>query len=97
MDIYIERPNAPLTLDEWREYVQNDKDLVLEESAAGIHPLTKQALRIESPGRTLYNGSEISYKNGRIGTDDGDDDLIRKLRQIAEALGARVFDCGEEI
>lgn len=97
MDIYIERKSNQITLDEWREFVNRNNELVLEEKAVVINPLTKQVIRMEVPGRTLYNGAEINYMNGRIGIEGADSSLIRKLRQIAEELGAGIFDCGQEI
>lgn len=97
MDLYIERENGNITLDEWLEYVNSDGELVLSETGTAINPLTKAVMRFRIPGRTLWRDYEITYKDGRIGSEGGSEELIEKLKQIAEALSGEVFDCGDKI
>lgn len=97
MSIYIERESGKITLEEWIEYVNSDSELVLSETGTAINPITKAAMRFRIIGRALWRDYEIIYKNGRIGSEDGSADLAEKLRQIACALSADVFDCGEKI
>lgn len=97
MDIYIERENGSITLDEWLEYVSSDGELVLSETGTAINPITKAVLRVHIKGRALWRDYEINYRNGRIGCEDGSDELVEKLKRIAFALSAEVFDCGEKI
>lgn len=97
MDLYIERENVSITLDEWLEYVNSDGELVLSETGTAINPLTKAVMRFRIPGRTLWRDYEITYKDGRIGSEGGSGELAEKLKQIASALSAEVFDCGEII
>lgn len=44
VDIYVEKENGEISLQEWLDYVKSDDALVLEEVAEGINPLTKQKL-----------------------------------------------------
>ncbi|MDE6733044.1 MAG: hypothetical protein K2J77_09235 [Oscillospiraceae bacterium] len=97
MDVYIERENGSITLEEWLEYVNLDGELTLSETAEATNPITKSVLRIHIKGRTLWKDYEINYRNGRIGSEDGSDEILEKLKQIAQALSAEVFDCGEKI
>lgn len=97
MDLYIERENGEITLEEWLEYVNSDGELTLSEIGEAINPITKAVLRIHIKGRTLWKDYEINYRNGRIGSEDGSEELAEKLKQIASALNAEVFDCGEKI
>lgn len=97
MDIYIERENGKITLDEWLEYVNSDSELVLSETGTAINPLTKATMRFRIAGRSLWKDHELTYSEGRIGSEDGSEELVEKLKQIASALSAEVFDCGEKI
>lgn len=96
MDLYIERENGDITLDEWLEYVNSDGELTLSEIGTAINPLTKAVMRFRIKGRTLWKGYEITYSDGRIGCEGGTEELVEKLKQIASALSAKVFDCGEK-
>ena len=91
MDIYIENEKG-ISLQEWVDYVNKDKELVLSESGEGINPITKQKLRIQIPGRVLFGDSEIIYRNGRIGSDDYSEELVAKLKEIAKAFHAEFFE-----
>lgn len=97
MDLYIEREDKRITLEEWKKYISTDKELLLCEMVEGINPLTKMALYFESPGRVLWNGIEVFYKDGKIGCEGDEEGLIEKLRAIAEVFSASVYDCGEKI
>lgn len=87
MDIYIENEKG-ISLQEWLDYVNRDNELVLSEAGEGIHPITKQKLRIQIPGRVLFGDSEIIYQNGRIGSDDYSEEIVAKLKEIAKAFDA---------
>lgn len=97
MDVYIEREENPISLQEWLDYVKTDKDLVLVEVTEGINPITKQKLRIKIQGRTVFGDSEIEYRKGRIGGENSSEKILIKLKEIANKLNAVVFDCGERI
>lgn len=91
MDIYIENEKG-ISLQEWLDYVNKDNELVLSESGEGINPITKEKLRIQIPGRVLFDDSEINWKNGRIGSDDYSEELVAKLKEIAKAFDAEFFE-----
>lgn len=91
MDIYIQRKKE-ISLREWIEYVKTDKDLVLMESGEVFNPITKQKMRMKIEGRALLGGSEIIYREGRIGCDGYSEKVLEKLTEIAKALGAEIFE-----
>ena len=98
MDLYIERKDERITLEEWKKYVSTDKELLLCETGEGVNPLTKMPIHFEMPGRVLFDGSiEIRYQNGKIGCEGDEEGLIGKLLAIAEVLDASVYGCGEEM
>lgn len=90
MDIYIEKENGEISLQEWLDYVKSDDELILAEVAEATNPLTKQKLRIEIPGRVLFKNSEINFRRGRIGSEDGSEEMVTKLKEIATVFGAFV-------
>lgn len=91
MEIYIKR-DKEISLQEWRDYIKTDKDLVLMESGEGINPITKQKLKIIIEGRALLGDSEILYKKGCIGCDDYSEKVLVKLKEIAVSLGADIYE-----
>ena len=91
MDIYIENEKG-ISLQEWLDYVNRDNELVLSESGECIHPITKEKLRIQIPGRVLFGDSEINWKNGRVGSEDYSEELVAKLKEIAKAFDAEFFE-----
>lgn len=74
-----------------------DDELILAEVTEGINPLTKMKLRIEIPGRVIFKGMEINFKRGCIGCEYASEEMLEKLKEIATAFEANVYDCGEEI
>ncbi len=98
MDIYIERENSEITDDEWMRYINTDNELILSENVVITAPLTKQKMEIIIPGRVLWHKNcKIFCNNGRIGCEGFYPRIIEKLSEIAAALSANVYDCGEKI
>ena len=98
MGLYIEREKIPITLDEWLAYIKSNDELTLSEDGSLINPITKAKMPFHITGRAIWNGFELIYDNGRIrGESDETDGLIKKLSEIAAALSASVFDCGERL
>lgn len=91
MDIYIQREKG-ISLQEWIEYVKTDRDLVLMESGEVINPITRQKMKMKTPGRALLGDSEIIYREGRIGCDGYSEKVLVKLREIAKTLRAEIFE-----
>jgi hypothetical protein len=92
----------PITLDEWLQVVEDDIELKKIRPVEGIHPFTKEKILIELPGNTSWSNYEenyeasLYYKNGKICTDDYDKCLIKKMKELAEILNARVLDDFDE-
>lgn len=97
MTIYIERVSGMITIDEWLTYISTDSELTLSENGTAINPITRVPMRFRIPGRVLWKNCEINYKQGKIGCEGISEGLIEKLSEIAAALSADVFDCGEKI
>ncbi|MDE7231164.1 MAG: hypothetical protein K2N56_11850 [Oscillospiraceae bacterium] len=99
MGLYIEREGSPITFDEWLAYINNDDELTLSEAGTAINPITKARMTFKIPGRAIWNEhSELTYDNGIIRGEGADiDSLTKKLFEIASALSASVFDCGERL
>ena len=98
MDLYLERKEAPITLQEWKDYVHSDSELSLSEQGKGINPLTRAPLSFQIPGRAIWKDTcEIFYEAGRIGSAGSSEGIREKLSAIALVLHASVYDCGEEI
>lgn len=97
MGFYIEREGSPITLEEWLEYVSKDNELTLSEVGTAINPLTKTKMSFQIAGRAIWNDFyEFTFDNGRIrGASEDNNRLMNKLFEIASALSASVFDCGE--
>ena len=91
MDLYIQREKE-ISLQEWIEYVNTDRDLVLMESEEVINPITRQKMIMKIVGIALLGDSEIIYREGRIGCDDYSEKVLVKLREIAKTLGAEIFE-----
>ena len=96
MDLYVEREENPISLQEWLDYVKMDEDLTLEEIAEGMNPITRERLRIEIPGRVVFGDEEIHYQKGCVGSDSDSKEVLAKLKQIAAKLQGDVYDCGEK-
>jgi len=97
MGLYIERESSPIALEEWLEYVSKDNELTLSEVGIAINPLTKTKMSFQIAGRAIWNDFyEFTFDNGRIrGEGEDINILMQKLFEIAPALSAFVFDCGE--
>lgn len=98
MDLYLERESSKITLEDWLNYVESDKELILSENGTIINPITQSTMNYNIPGRVIWKNSyEITYKNGMIGSEDSSEEIINKLMEIAKVFHASLFDCGEKI
>lgn len=103
-DEWIESRSSPITLDEWTSYVASDPEMRIDNHAALT--LKGDVLSYENEGLavwTAYSGHEadanmawFDYNEGRIVVKNPDEEILAKIKQIAEALNARVIgDEGE--
>ena len=100
---WSDQEGETITLDEWIEYVNSDPEMRLDGYAEARVP--DGVLRVESPGLsvwTAYAGHEKSghgkngnmawfdHFNGNIDVKNPDQEIIRKMYQIARSLHAKV-------
>ena len=98
MGYYIRRYKIPIALNEWIDFIKKDSELTLSENGIIVNPITKKEMPFHISGRAIWNGFELIYDNGKIlGGSDDNDELIKKLSEIAAAFSADVYDCGERL
>ena len=87
--------NREIALPEWLAYIEADPDLVLSD-AYRIKVLRSETESQVAPGYcdwTAHPSKEawwFAYSSGCIETKNPDEDVIKKMLSIAEALGAKV-------
>ena len=103
---WTESEAAPITLDEWKAYVETDPEMRMDNFAETTNTAGETPLRYENEGVavwTAYSGHEeggnmgwFDYRDGRVVVKNPDDEILAKMKRIAEALGASVMgDDGE--
>lgn len=105
-DVHITRSeewwadNAPrITLEEWKSYVASDPSIRID-NAAQASTGEGGVLRYESEGLavwTAYSGHTedankawLDFRDGRIVVKNPDEEILKKMHSIAEALSAKV-------
>jgi hypothetical protein len=94
----------PISLDEWRAYLEQDPEMRLAGYAEA--QVGDGVLRVESEGLSVWtaysrdgvggNMAWFDYRSGEVVVKNPDDEILSKMRQIAERLGAHVIgDDGE--
>lgn len=99
---WFDEEGDEITLDEWCEFVKSSPDFRLDGHAEA--ETSNGVLRVENEGLSVwtgYSGHEkdgnmawFDYSEGNIKVKNPDDEIIRKMCQIAESLNAKVQ--GEE-
>jgi hypothetical protein len=91
-----------ITLEEWTAFVERDPDMQMTPSLEVVNPMTGEVIRWRSEGMATWIGSSevddpqltmvLRLVAGSLVTrfPCGDDERIRKLHAIANALGALV-------
>lgn len=97
--LWIDSDAAPITLEEWLEYLDSDPEMRLD-GFAEAHLPDGTTLRAESPGLAVWtawsaherdgNMAWFDHRRGRIVVKNPDDEIVGKMFAIAERLGARV-------
>jgi hypothetical protein len=87
----------PISLDEWESYVKSDPEMRLVGYEEGRNPFTKERMRINRPGLARWKTGpgrsvKVYYNFGRLEMEGGSQRRVEKMRQIARALGARLFE-----
>ncbi|WP_428241544.1 hypothetical protein [Gynuella sp.] len=99
---WFEEEGDQITLDEWNNFVNSSPDMRLDGYAEAETP--NGVLRVESEGLAVWTGYSghdndgnmawFDYFEGNIKVKNPDDEIIKKMYQIAVALNAKVQ--GEE-
>jgi len=99
---WIDSESSPITLDEWKAYVAADPEMRMDNFAEATTTegetirYENEGLAVWKPGASDNRGGWFDYRNGRIVVKHPDEETLAKMRQIAQALGARVMgDEGE--
>lgn len=103
---YDEVPELCITMDEWGAYVAEDADM-RQDDHAFVKTTSGEDLGVISEGLSVWtkysrNGfgggyAWFSYEEGNIDVKNPDDEILSKMYEIAQALGARLIgDEGEE-
>jgi hypothetical protein len=104
-DDWTESESSPISLNEWLAYVEEDPEMRLD-NVAVARPEGEPPLVYENEGLavwTAYSGHDpngnmawFDYYNGEIVVKNPDDEIISKMKRIAERFGATVMgDEGE--
>lgn len=100
---WVESEDHPISLSEWQEVIKGDPQLRLE-NAAEMKAPNGMTLRYENPGIAVCIMEEedeeypvyFDYRDGRIVVKNPNDQIINKMKEIAEKLNANVIgDDGE--
>jgi hypothetical protein len=97
--------DTPITIEEWLQYVQQDPEMRLDGYAKATTP-KGDTLRIESEGLCVWKGYSghgrdgnmawFYYYDGCVIVKNPDDEILIKMKSIAESLAANVIgDEGE--
>jgi len=97
-DDWGESAASPISLDEWIAYVKSDPEMRFDGFAEAKSP-SDQILRYENPGLAVWlahSGSAsgrtpwFDLRQGCVTVKNPDEEILAKMRAIAQALGARV-------
>ena len=101
---WIESESNPITLDEWLTYVASDPEMRLDNFAEA--EVNGEILRVENDGLTVWtaytghglngNMAWFDHRDGSVVVKNPDDEILSKMRHIAEVFRANVIgDEGE--
>ena len=89
----------PITLEEWLAYVASDPEFRLDGFAEARTPAGDN-LRYENPGLAVWTGwpgsgpdgnfAWFDWRAGRIVVKNPDDEILKKMCDVAKKLGGRV-------
>lgn len=96
--------DSPISRDEWLGYLERDPEFKRIDGIEGINPMTGATIQV--PGDLMAEWTArgdprppFNYFEGRISVPlrGRDDAVMKKMKEVAAALDARVFgDEGEE-
>lgn len=95
-DDFIESKNKPIKLGEWKAFITNNPEFNLTGYAQATHPDTGETIRIEKNGIATWMHPETKvpvyfyYEEGQIAVKNPDEIIIKKMKEIADKLKAKV-------
>jgi hypothetical protein len=95
-DHWSSNVDVEITLDEWRRYLQIDSEFERIAAAEAVNPTTHEVIRIEQPGIAKWlqhsSGDPVwfSWWHGNVIVKNPDEEVIRKMHQVASQLNAHV-------
>lgn len=97
---WFESMNKPIHINEWKRITQEDPSLLMNGIAEVTLP-NGSVMQYGNEGLTTWLNEEdevyLDYRDGRIVVKNPDEEVITKMKEIAEKLEARVIgDEGEE-
>ena len=108
-NLHIERrtssgEDSPISREDWLSYLDRDPEFRQIDGVEGTNPKTGATIRVSGDLMAAWTavgepGPPFNYFEGRISVPfrGRDDALIKKMKEVAAALGARVVgDEGEE-
>jgi hypothetical protein len=100
-DLHIEREDGTITREEWNKIVYEDEEIHIE-SVTQFKLPTGQVLSMPEIEMAVWKSDEkyavyFSYRKGLITVKNPDERAIKKMKQLAQKLQAKVIgDEGEE-
>ncbi|MBB3225550.1 hypothetical protein FHW69_000140 [Luteibacter sp. Sphag1AF] len=100
---WFDEHGPSISMDEWKAYIASDPDMRLDGFAEAVLS-NGSVLRVRDEGLAVWTAYSVTENTAWIGTGCGeivvknpDVEILRKMFDIAQALGARVIgDEGEE-
>ncbi len=97
-EYFFDEDGEEISLDEWKSYIANDPEMRLDGYAEAKFP--EGTLRVESEGMAVWEGwskNEIDgglawmdHFEGSIACKNPDEEILKKMYQIASTLDAKV-------
>jgi hypothetical protein len=95
-DHWLESDSSPISLDEWSAYVEQADDLRMDDFAESTTP-DGATIRVDEPGIAVWTaqpdpaqGGWITFHEDQIVVNNPDAPMLRRMHEIALALGAQV-------
>ncbi|MFZ5986521.1 MAG: hypothetical protein ACOYWZ_05255 [Bacillota bacterium] len=97
-----EAENNPITVEEWLHVVDSDPEMERIEKLEGRNPITGEVITVPMQNSAVWHHEELNYKvpfcysEGGISVARPDNIVIKKMKEIAIKLNAKVIGDDEE-
>ena len=106
VDEWVEAETNPITLDEWRNYVENDPEMRMDGYAEAVTS-QGETVRLESEGLAVWvayskhgeggNMAWFLWSGGQVIVKNPDQEIIRKMVEIASMFKGQVRGDEDEL